>query len=49
MKAIVTAIGEDRVCIISVVSSVLAENKLNVMDISQTILHESLAMMSLWI
>ncbi len=49
MKAIVTAVGEDRVCIIAVVSSMLAENKLNVMDISQTILQDYFAMMSLWI
>ncbi len=49
MKAIVTAMGEDRVFIIAVVSSPLAKNKLNVMDISQTIPYESFAMMSLWI
>jgi len=47
MKAIVTAMGEDRVFIIAVVSSVLAENKLNVMDISQTILQDYFAMMML--
>jgi ACT domain-containing protein len=47
MKAIVTVIGNDRVGIIAKVSNVLAENKVNIMDISQTILQEYFAMIML--
>lgn len=38
MKAIVTVIGEDKVGIIAAVSSYLAENSVNILDISQTIM-----------
>jgi ACT domain-containing protein len=38
MKAIVTVIGKDRVGIIADVSSILAKNKVNVLDISQTVM-----------
>lgn len=47
MKAIVTVIGKDRVGIIATVSRVLAENKVNIMDISQTILQDYFAMIML--
>ena len=38
MKAIVTVIGKDRVGIIADVCAVLAEQDVNVLDISQTVL-----------
>ena len=38
MNAIVTVIGKDRVGIIAGVSSVMAENNINILDISQTIM-----------
>jgi ACT domain-containing protein len=44
MKAIVTVIGKDRVGIIARVSSALAKNRVNIMDISQTILQDYFAM-----
>jgi ACT domain-containing protein len=47
MKGIVTVIGKDRVGIIATVSRVLAENKVNIMDISQTILQDYFAMIML--
>ncbi len=47
MKAIVTVIGKDRVGIIAKVSHVLAENRVNIMDISQTILQDYFAMIML--
>ena len=37
-KAIVTVVGKDTVGIIHSVSGVLSENKVNILDISQTIL-----------
>ena len=39
MHAIVTVVGNDRVGIIASVCSLLAENNVNILDISQTILH----------
>ena len=47
MKAIVTVIGKDRVGIIAKVSVILAENMVNIMDISQTILQDYFAMIML--
>jgi len=38
LNAIVTVIGKDRVGIIAGVSSVMAENNINILDISQTIM-----------
>lgn len=38
MRAIVTVIGEDRVGIIATVTAALSEQKVNVLDITQTIL-----------
>lgn len=44
MKAIVTVVGKDQVGIIAAVCSLLAENNVNVLDISQTILREFFTM-----
>lgn len=43
-RIIVTVIGQDRVGIIARVSGILAENSVNILDISQTILQEFFAM-----
>lgn len=37
-KIIITVIGHDRVGIIAAISAILAENSINILDISQTIL-----------
>ena len=47
MNAIVTVIGEDRVGIIAAVCSLLAENNVNILDISQTILQDCFTMIML--
>ena len=47
MRAIVTVIGKDRVGIIASVCSLLAENGVNILDISQTILQEFFSMIML--
>ena len=47
MKAIVTVIGRDRVGIIALVSRMLAERGVNVLDISQTVLQEYFTMIML--
>ncbi len=44
MNAIVTVIGKDRVGIIADVCAVLAKNKVNVLDISQTVMQEYFTM-----
>ena len=44
MKAIVTVLGKDQVGIIAAVCTLLAENNVNVLDISQTILREFFTM-----
>ena len=44
MKAIVTVIGKDQVGIIAAVCTLLADNNVNVLDISQTILREFFTM-----
>lgn len=44
MKAVVTVIGKDKIGIISKVSSVLAEESINILDISQTILQDYFTM-----
>ena len=43
-RMIVTVIGEDKVGIIAAVSTALAENQVNILDISQTILQEFFTM-----
>jgi ACT domain-containing protein len=47
MKAIVTVIGKDKIGIIAQVSAVLAENAVNILDISQTILQDYFTMIML--
>ena len=47
MRAIVTVIGKDRVGIIANVCSLLAENGVNILDISQTILQDYFTMVML--
>ncbi|NTW72459.1 MAG: ACT domain-containing protein [Eubacteriaceae bacterium] len=47
MKAIITVIGKDRVGIIYNVSQILADNNVNVEDISQTIMQDYFTMMML--
>ena len=47
MRAIITVIGTDKVGIIAEVSRVLAENQVNILDISQTIVQEYFNMMML--
>lgn len=44
MHAIVTVIGKDRVGIIADVCALLAKNKVNVLDISQTVMQEYFTM-----
>ena len=47
MKAIVTVIGQDRIGIIAPVSSLLADNQVNILDISQTIMQGYFTMIML--
>lgn len=44
-RAVVSVIGKDQVGIISKVTHVLAENHVNILDISQTILQDFFTMM----
>lgn len=44
-KAIITVVGKDTVGIIAKVCTYMAENKINVLDISQTIVQEYFNMM----
>ncbi len=44
MKAFLTVIGHDRVGIIADVSAKLAKHNVNILDITQTILHEYFTM-----
>ena len=46
-KAIITVVGKDRVGIISGVTNILANNNVNILDISQTILDGMFTMMML--
>ena len=45
MKAIVTVVGKDQVGIIAGVCNTLADNRINVLDISQTIMQGYFTMM----
>ena len=47
MKAIVTVIGKDKIGIIAQVSTILADNMVNILDISQTILQDYFTMIML--
>ena len=44
-KAIITVIGKDKVGIIYGVTKILADNNINILDISQTILQDMFTMM----
>ena len=44
MRAIITVIGQDRIGIIARVTGILAQCRVNVLDISQTILQEFFTM-----
>ena len=47
MRSIVTVIGKDRVGIIADVCTLLAQNGVNILDISQTVLQEYFTMVML--
>lgn len=47
MKAVITVIGKDRVGIIANVSTYLADNSVNILDISQTIMQDMFCMIML--
>jgi ACT domain-containing protein len=47
MRAIVTVIGKDRVGIIAGVSAILADNNINILDITQTIMQDIFTMIML--
>ena len=47
MKAIVTVIGKDKVGITAFVCNLLAQNNINILDISQTLMQEYFAMIML--
>lgn len=47
MKAFITVIGEDNIGIIHGVTEILAQNKVNILDISQTILEGYFTMVML--
>lgn len=44
MKAFVSVIGKDKIGIIHKVTSVLSENDVNILDITQTLLHDYFTM-----
>lgn len=46
-RAVVSVIGKDKVGIISRVTTILANNNMNILDISQTILQDFFTMMML--
>ena len=47
MRAIITVVGQDQVGIIAKLSVWLAEHKINIVDISQTILSDNFVMMTM--
>lgn len=47
MKAVITVLGKDRVGIIARISTALADNQVNILDISQTILQDYFTMIML--
>ena len=47
MKAVITVVGQDRTGIIAKVSTYLAEKRINILDISQTIMQDLFTMMML--
>jgi len=47
MRAIITVVGKDKIGIIAGITTVLAKHKVNILDISQTILQEYFTMIML--
>ncbi|MGL4991929.1 MAG: ACT domain-containing protein [Sarcina sp.] len=47
MKAVITVVGKDRIGIIFKISKILYENKINILDISQTIMENYFTMIML--
>ena len=47
MKAIVTVIGKDKVGITATVCTILAQNNINILDITQTVLQDYFTMVML--
>ena len=47
MKAILTVLGKDKAGIIATVSTILAQNNINIEDISQTVMQDYFAMIML--
>ncbi|MBE7048688.1 MAG: ACT domain-containing protein [Ruminococcaceae bacterium] len=47
MRAVITVVGQDKIGIIAEVSRVLADNKINILDISQTIMQDMFTMIML--
>ncbi len=47
MRAVITVVGKDKVGIIAEVSRVLSENRVNILDISQTIMQDMFTMIML--
>lgn len=47
MRAVITVIGKDTTGIIAKVSNILFENKINILDISQTILQDFFTMITI--
>lgn len=47
MRAVITVVGRDKVGIIAEVSRALAENRVNILDISQTIMQDMFTMIML--
>lgn len=47
MKAVITVVGKDRTGIIAKVSGYLADNRVNILDISQTIMQDLFTMIML--
>lgn len=44
MRAVITVVGKDKVGILARVSSICAENQVNVTEVTQSILHDLFAM-----
>ena len=44
MRAVITVIGSDQIGIIAEISNILAKNRVNIMDISQTIMQDIFTM-----
>lgn len=47
MRAVITVVGKDMVGILAKVSSICAENKVNITEVTQSILHDMFCMIML--